>query len=141
MNPGQLICTLENRPGPSPRAAFSHHLIENGQPDRLAAFRQAGVPSAPGSQKTFAVPVQAHGPQMKQRYNFRRIPHVLPSYMQKSYAIAWFSHATKQSGAGKAVFTKKNAEILAAQLNKDHPRFTHTPCNTADRGVAAGSVR
>lgn len=54
--------------------------------------------------------------------------------MEPQYIIAW-KHKTDygQKGMGRHRLNKKDAEQLAAELNRDHPNFEHTAVLAADR--------
>jgi hypothetical protein len=55
--------------------------------------------------------------------------------MEKTYAIFWVAPVSQRSGMGKALFTKAEAETLAAELNEEHPSFIHTAIDTAAADV------
>jgi hypothetical protein len=55
--------------------------------------------------------------------------------MEKTYAIFWMAPDSQRCGMGKAQFTKEEAELLAADLNEEHPSFTHTAIDTAAPNV------
>jgi hypothetical protein len=45
--------------------------------------------------------------------------------MDKDYVIAWKSNSTARMGRGKNLMEQQEAELLAAQLNAEHPEFHH----------------
>ena len=46
--------------------------------------------------------------------------------MEKTYVIAWKSKHGDGAGLGKKLFSREEAETLAAELNRDYPEFEHT---------------
>ena len=51
--------------------------------------------------------------------------------MEKTFVIAWKSNSEPRWGQGKKLFTREEAEALAAEMNADYPAFTHTALNLA----------
>ena len=49
--------------------------------------------------------------------------------MERTYVIGWKSKEEPRFGQGKKLFTREEAEQLAAQLNADYPAFFHEPLN------------
>lgn len=61
--------------------------------------------------------------------------------MEKTYAIFWLAPETQRFGLGKARFTRDEAEMLAAELNDEHPTFIHTAIDTAKEDVHQVTAR
>ncbi len=55
--------------------------------------------------------------------------------MEKNYVIIWVSPATQRAGVGKGQFDREEAESLAAELNANHPLFTHIPIDTTVENI------
>ena len=51
--------------------------------------------------------------------------------MENTYVIAWKSKTEPPWGQGKKLFTREEAETLAAELNQSYPAFAHEPLNLA----------
>ncbi len=49
--------------------------------------------------------------------------------MDNTYVIAWKSLNEPRMGQGKKLFTREEAEDLAAELNEDYPAFIHEALN------------
>lgn len=60
---------------------------------------------------------------------------------KKTYAIFWLAPETQRFGLGKAQFTREEAELLAAELNEDHPSFIHTAIDTATEDIHQVTAR
>jgi hypothetical protein len=45
--------------------------------------------------------------------------------MMKTHAIYWKSNVSGQIGTGTKLFEKKEAELLATELNEDYPEIDH----------------
>lgn len=45
--------------------------------------------------------------------------------MENTYVIAWKSKTEPRWGQGKKLFSREEAESLAAELNDDYPAFSH----------------
>jgi hypothetical protein len=49
--------------------------------------------------------------------------------MDKQYVIHWRSRENGRTGAGRTLFTREEAENLAAELNVDYPEIQHEARN------------
>jgi hypothetical protein len=49
--------------------------------------------------------------------------------MEKTYVIGWTCKDEPRFGQGKKLFSREEAEQLAAELNADYPAFFHEPIN------------
>ena len=49
--------------------------------------------------------------------------------MEKTYVIGWRSRSEPRWGQGKKLFTREEAEALAAEMNRDYSAFVHEPLN------------
>jgi hypothetical protein len=58
--------------------------------------------------------------------------------MEKQYVIHWRSRENGRTGAGRTLFTKMEAEKLAAALNVDHPEIEHEARNATEIVEPAG---
>jgi hypothetical protein len=52
--------------------------------------------------------------------------------MDKQYVIQWRSTENGRTGAGRTLFTKEEAEKLAAELNVDYPEIEHEARNKTE---------
>jgi len=60
--------------------------------------------------------------------------------MEKTYVIGWKSKSEPRWGQGKKLFTREEAQALAAEMNQDYPAFIHEALNLALAEATADAV-
>ncbi len=52
--------------------------------------------------------------------------------MEKTYIIIWRARSNGRTGQSKKVLDIQEANVLAAELNREYPEYEHLVLNTAD---------